>query len=59
MTRGKHSFLPLTRLDHRQYDAEFEAAFDVKHVHGSVPVSIMEYNSVLPTLHTNILLVQS
>lgn len=40
--RGKHSYLPLTRLDHRQHDAEFEAAFDVEyvHMHKSTPVSI-------------------
>ena len=53
VNRGKHSFLPLTRLDHRQHDAEFEAAFDVEYTHKSAPVSIL-LTSLSHSHHTSL-----
>ena len=37
--KSKHSFLPLTRLDHNQRDSEFENAFDAERVLSAVTVS--------------------
>ena len=39
--KSKHSFLPLTRLDHNQLDPEFENAFDAERVLSSVTVSYL------------------
>ena len=43
MNSGKHSFLPLTRLEHHQNDTHFEAAFDVERTPSSASVS--SYNT--------------
>ena len=53
VNRGKHSFLPLTRLDHRQHDAEFEAAFDVEYIHKNAPVRINFVHIALDSPNTN------